>query len=118
MARGKRSVAVVGVLWLIWLGLLVAMILLYTVYNDGQLANRSSMSYLARYRMGYPQTGFPYMPLYGAVTWWFFLAIPLIGWTWGVFNDLKNNGLDARYDRYRTDAERDRTDVNRTDVHI
>ena len=111
MATRKRSVAVVGVLWLLWLGLLAAMILLYTVYNDGTLANRSNMPYLSRYRMGYPDTGFPYMPLYGAVTWWFFLAIPLIGWTWGVFNDLKDKGLDARYDRYRADAERDGRDA-------
>ena len=34
--------------------------------------------------------GFPAMPFYGAVTWWFFLTIPAIGWTWGFFNDLKN----------------------------
>ncbi len=106
MARRKTSVAVVGVLWLVWLGLLAALIFLYAVYNDGQLANRSLMPYLSRYRMGYPLTGFPYMPLYGAVTWWFFLAIPLIGWTWGVFNDLKDKGLDARYDRYRPDGGR------------
>jgi len=29
--------------------------------------------------------------LYGAMTWWFFLTIPLIGWTWGFFNDLKDS---------------------------
>ena len=89
MAKRKRSIALVGVLWLLALGLLVVTILLY---NDTRLSHRA--------------TGFPYMPLYGAVTWWFFLVIPLIGWTWGVFNDLKSSGLDARYDRYRTDGER------------
>jgi len=34
---------------------------------------------------------FPGMPLYGAMTWWFFFTIPLIGWTWGYFNDLKDS---------------------------
>jgi hypothetical protein len=111
MARRKGRIAVVGVLWLLWIGLLLTIIFLYTVYNDGVLANRSQMPFLSRYRMGYPHTGFPYMPLYGAVTWWFFFAIPLIGWTWGVFNDLKDKGLDARYDRYRADAERERADL-------
>ena len=33
------------------------------------------------------------MPLYGAMTWWFFLITPLIGWTWGYFNDLKDDGV-------------------------
>jgi p-aminobenzoyl-glutamate transporter AbgT len=33
------------------------------------------------------QTGFPHMPLYGAMTWWFFLAIPMIGITYGMFNE-------------------------------
>jgi hypothetical protein len=31
--------------------------------------------------------GFPHMPFYGAVTWWFFLAIPMIGLTYGVLNE-------------------------------
>ena len=35
--------------------------------------------------------GFPHMPLYGAMTWWFFFAIPLIGLTWGFFNDWKGD---------------------------
>ena len=61
----------VAILWLVAIGLLVFIV---TGYSD-RLAGRS---------------GFPYMPLYGAVTWWFFLVIPLIGWTWGVFNDLKD----------------------------
>jgi hypothetical protein len=103
MARRKRSIALVGVLWLVWIGLLVVVILLY---SDTTLSHRANLPYLSRYRMGYPHTGFPYMPLYGAVTWWFFFAIPLIGWTWGYFNDLKSSGLDARYDRYRADGER------------
>jgi hypothetical protein len=34
---------------------------------------------------------FPGMPLYGAMTWWFFFTIPVIGWTWGYFNDLKDS---------------------------
>ncbi|HXE61280.1 MAG TPA: hypothetical protein VN607_11270 [Gemmatimonadaceae bacterium] len=34
---------------------------------------------------------FPGMPLYGAMTWWFFFTIPIIGWTWGYFNDLKDS---------------------------
>ncbi len=38
--------------------------------------------------------GFPHMPLYGAITWWFFLTIPLIGATWGFFNDWKGDGND------------------------
>jgi hypothetical protein len=77
MAKRKRSIALVGVLWLLALGLLAVTIVLY---NDTRLSHRS--------------TGFPYMPLYGAVTWWFFLVIPLIGWTWGYFNDLKDDGID------------------------
>ncbi|MBC7791964.1 MAG: hypothetical protein H7Z74_18615 [Anaerolineae bacterium] len=76
MAKRKRSVALVGVLWLIALVLLVV---LFVTYNDTRMSHRS--------------TGFPYMPLYGAMTWWFFLVIPLIGWTWGYFNDLKDSGV-------------------------
>jgi hypothetical protein len=37
------------------------------------------------------QMNFPGMPLYGAMTWWFFLTFPVIGWTWGYFNDLKDS---------------------------
>ncbi len=82
MAKRKRSIALVGVLWLLALGLLAVVILLY---NDTRLSHRA--------------TGFPYMPLYGAVTWWFFLVIPLIGWTWGYFNDLKDDGIGPDEDR-------------------
>ena len=82
MAKRKRSVALVGVLWLLALALLAATIVLY---NDTPLSHRTD--------------GFPRMPLYGAVTWWFFLVIPLIGWTWGYFNDLKDDGVDRRAER-------------------
>ena len=108
MARRRRSIALVGVLWLLAIGVLVALILLY---NDTPLSHRAGVPYQSRYRFGYPHTGFPYMPLYGAVTWWFYITIPLIGWTWGFFNDLKNDGLDARYDRYRGDGRRYREQV-------
>ena len=43
------------------------------------------------------RSGFPHMPRYGAMTWWFFLAIPLIGYTWGFFNDLKDDGVRNRH---------------------
>jgi len=79
MEKRKRSVALVGVLWLLALVLLVV---LFVTYNDTRMSHRS--------------TGFPYMPLYGAMTWWFFLVIPLIGWTWGYFNDLKDTGVRDR----------------------
>jgi hypothetical protein len=42
-------------------------------------------------KLSYSQK-FPGMPLYGAMTWWFFFTIPVIGFTWGYFNDLKNRG--------------------------
>ena len=38
------------------------------------------------------QAAFPGMPFYGAMTWWFFFTIPVIGFTWGFFNDLKDDG--------------------------
>jgi hypothetical protein len=78
MARPYRKppVALVGILWIVAIALLVA---LWILYDDTRLSHR--------------QTGFPYMPLYGAMTWWFFFVIPLIGWTWGVFNDLKDDGI-------------------------
>ena len=37
------------------------------------------------------QTSFPGMPFYGAMSWWFFFTIPVIGFTWGYFNDLKKS---------------------------
>ncbi|HJR64363.1 MAG TPA: hypothetical protein VJ803_11730 [Gemmatimonadaceae bacterium] len=63
--------ALVGILWLIAIGVLVLIVIAF----PERVAARS---------------GFPYMPRYGAITWWFFFTIPLIGWTWGVFNDLKD----------------------------
>ena len=85
MAR-KRSFGLVAVLWLLAIGLFV---LLFVLYHDTRLSHRSGE--------------FPYMPLYGAMVWWFFLVIPLIGWTWGYFNDLKDDGryLDQRARRER-----------------
>ncbi len=112
MARRKRSVALAGVLWLLAIGLLVVMILLY---NDTWLSHRANLVYQSRYLMGHRRTGFPYMPLYGAVTWWFFLVIPLIGWTWGFFNDMKDSGIDERYERYRRDGQGRRTAAGRTE---
>ncbi|HUO51906.1 MAG TPA: hypothetical protein VMT93_05265 [Gemmatimonadaceae bacterium] len=38
------------------------------------------------------QESFPGMPFYGAMSWWFFFTIPVIGFTWGFFNDLKKDG--------------------------
>jgi TRAP-type C4-dicarboxylate transport system permease small subunit len=38
------------------------------------------------------QVGFPGMPFYGAMSWWFFFTIPVIGYTWGFFTDLKKDG--------------------------
>ena len=91
--RRKRRVALVAVLWLLALGLFAAM---WILYDNTRLSHRAA-----------PGTGhFPYMPFYGAMVWWFFLVIPLIGWTWGYFNDLKSKGLDARYDRYLNNGER------------
>jgi hypothetical protein len=76
MAARKRNLGLVAVLWLLALALGVA---LFFLYNDT--------------RLSHVQDGFPHMPLYGAMTWWFFLITPLIGWTWGYFNDLKDDGM-------------------------
>lgn len=73
MSKRRGRVLIIAVLWLVSLGILAAAILLF---NDTRLSRR---------------TGFPYMPLYGAVTWWFFLTIPVIGLTWGLLNDLKRD---------------------------
>jgi hypothetical protein len=64
----------VGVLfgWVVVIGLFVAAIVLY---RGTRLSSPHNL------------TGFPHMPLYGAITWWFFLAIPMIGLTYGVFNE-------------------------------
>ncbi|MDQ3699086.1 MAG: hypothetical protein M3373_13870 [Gemmatimonadota bacterium] len=87
--KRKRSLALVGILWLLSIGLLVVIILLY---NDTRLSQRALTPASA---------GFPYMPLYGAITWWFFLTIPLIGWTWGYFNDLRDDGTHLDQARRR-----------------
>jgi len=66
-----------GVLLLIcWLLSAALFVFLFITYHDTKLS----------YSMY-----FPGMPLYGAMTWWFFFTIPLIGWTWGFFNDLKDS---------------------------
>ncbi len=74
MANRRTQGAVIGVLWLIALVVLVAALLFFenTPYA---------------YRSG----GFPNLPLYGALTWWFFFVIPLIGATWGFFNDWRGD---------------------------
>lgn len=79
MTRRVRHGAVLGVMWLLSLALLALIVVMYVFTPTG-----------ARFSRGY---GFPHMPMYGAVTWWFFFTIPLIGWTWGFFNDLKDPGL-------------------------
>ena len=63
-----------AVLALGWLASAALFAFLYTADNGTKL------SY---------QTTFPGMPFYGAMSWWFFFAIPVIGFTWGYFNDLK-----------------------------
>ncbi len=73
MANRRTQGAVIGVLWLVALGVLAALLLFY---GDTPYVHRTS---------------FPYMPLYGAVVWWFFFVIPLIGATWGFFNDWKSD---------------------------
>lgn len=76
MASKKRNLGLVAGLWVLALALGVGM---FIAYNDT--------------RLSHVQDGFPHMPLYGAMTWWFFLITPLIGWTWGYFNDLKDDGI-------------------------
>ncbi len=46
--------------------------------------------------------GFPHMPLYGLVTWWFFLVTPLIGATYGFFNDWRDPQPEQPRDRARS----------------
>ena len=81
MAR-KRNVGLVAILWILALALGVV---LFVLYNDT--------------RLSHVQSGFPHMPLYGAMTWWFFLITPLIGWTWGYFNDLKDDGMNREEEK-------------------
>lgn len=52
-------------------------------------------AYGPTHKLGF-RSGFPYMPRYGAMTWWFFFVIPLIGYTWGWFNDLHDDGIRER----------------------
>ena len=66
-----------AVLALGWLGSAALFAFLYVAYHGTKL------SY---------QTTFPGMPFYGAMSWWFFFTIPVIGFTWGYFNDLKKTG--------------------------
>jgi hypothetical protein len=68
--RGRLGGLVIG--WLIVIGLLVAT---FVFYGGTRLSQPHRL------------TGFPQMPLYGAITWWFFLAIPMIGLTYGVLNE-------------------------------
>ncbi len=73
MANRRTQGAVIGVLWLIAFVVLVATLLFF---ENTPYSRRS---------------GFPNLPLYGALTWWFFLVIPLIGATWGFFNDWRGD---------------------------
>ncbi len=79
MATRKTQGMIIGVLWLVYLA---ALVLVIVMYNDTPLSRGH---------------GFPHMPLYGAVVWWFFFFIPLLGSTWGYFNDWREP--DARYER-------------------
>jgi hypothetical protein len=72
MARRTGHGIILGVYWLASIALLLFIIL---TWDHNPLSHRE---------------GFPAMPFYGAITWWFFLTIPAIGWTWGYFNDLKD----------------------------
>jgi hypothetical protein len=76
MAARKRNLGLVAVLWLLALALGVT---LFFLYNDT--------------RLSHVQSGFPHMPLYGAMTWWVFLITPLFGWRWGYFNGLEDDGM-------------------------
>ena len=73
MATRRSRALLLGFLWIAAFALLALVIVLY----DDTALSRGS--------------GFPHMPLYGAVTWWFFFMIPLIGSTWGFFNDWKGD---------------------------
>jgi hypothetical protein len=73
MSRRTQSVVLVGG----WIFSIALFVFMYVTYNGTKL------SYSEK---------FPGMPFYGAMTWWFFFTIPVIGFTWGYFNDLKNRG--------------------------
>ena len=73
MSRRTQSVVLVGG----WIFSIALFVFMYVTYYGTKLS--------------YSQK-FPGMPFYGAMTWWFFFTIPVIGFTWGYFNDLKNRG--------------------------
>jgi hypothetical protein len=73
MANHRRSGVLLALGWVLSLAL---MVFLFVVYHNTKLSH---------------QAYFPGMPFYGAMTWWLFFTIPLIGWTWGFFNDLKDD---------------------------
>lgn len=73
MTTRRRHGVLLLICWFLSAALFVFLLLTY---------NNTKLSY---------QMAFPGMPLYGAMTWWFFLTIPVIGWTWGYFNDLKDS---------------------------
>jgi hypothetical protein len=70
MSRRSQG-ALIGVLWLVFIAVAVVLVLMVPARLS--------------------EHGFPHMPRYGAMTWWFFFAIPLIGLTWGFFNDWKGD---------------------------
>ena len=76
MARRRTGIAVIGVLWLLAIALLAVVIV---AFGDTRLSRGS---------------GFPHMPRYGAVTWWFFFVIPLIGVTYAFFNEWRRDRDD------------------------
>jgi hypothetical protein len=73
MSRRTQTVVLVGG----WIFAIALFVFMYVTYYGTKLS--------------YSQK-FPGMPFYGAMTWWFFFTIPIIGFTWGYFNDLKNRG--------------------------
>ncbi|HET7585102.1 MAG TPA: hypothetical protein VFK13_09345 [Gemmatimonadaceae bacterium] len=75
MRNRKTAGLLLAVWWVVMLALLGGLIYYFHYTASGA-------------RFAHEQ-GFPHMPLYGAITWWFFFAIPMIGYTWGFFNDLK-----------------------------
>ena len=68
--RSQSLVVVVG-----WLLSIVLLVLVFVRYDPQRLSH----------------AGFPHMPFFGAMTWWFFFTIPVIGMTWGFFNDWKGD---------------------------
>lgn len=72
MANRRRHGVLLAICWVLSAALFVFLFITY---------NGTKLSY---------QVAFPGMPFYGAMTWWFFFTIPVIGWTWGYFNDLKD----------------------------